>query len=320
MYWSTVMKSMFLVMSDTHFCLPGLCTDDTWWNRCFYSRSEEIAESIIATTKKISPDFVIHCGDFSNHGDIESFKFGRSVVESLPCPCYFVPGNHDGYLSGTRSVISSMFGLSNGILYQTKRIGKLCFIFLDCAYWITKSSQIHDHIDWDLHKSGDYENCGPTPEELTWLEEELKNNADCPSVIVTHMPIFSKSTYSIGKLPKGKAVKSRPSPYTDIEDYGIQRGKISPIINNSLNVKLVLTGHWHIFDLSQENSIYHCQTGSLVEYPFEMRLFHVEGNKMSATTVGLSNQKLREESYVTEWQNSWVAGKRKDREFVIDLA
>jgi len=32
-------------------------------------------------------------------------------------------------------------------------------------------------------------------------------------------------------------------------------------------VRAVLTGHWHISDMVCNDRIYHCQTGSMIEFP-----------------------------------------------------
>ena len=84
-------------------------------------------------------------------------------------------------------------------------------------------------------------------------------------------------------------------------------------------MKGVFAGHWHIFDAVENDGIWHCQTGSLIEYPFEMRLCTIGNGGLSISTVGINNPELSSKSVIPEYGNEWVSGMDRDRELVIDL-
>jgi hypothetical protein len=86
------------------------------------------------------------------------------------------------------------------------------------------------------------------------------------------------------------------------------------MITSAGGVRAMLTGHWHIFDIARKDGIYHCQTGSMIEYPFEMRLARVTDGHLSMTTVVLDDPSFREMSFLCELGNGWVAGESGDRE------
>ncbi len=63
------MDATFVVMTDTHFAAPGTGKDGAWWNKEITSQSASIAESLVSTVKDLNPDFIIHCGDFTDASD-----------------------------------------------------------------------------------------------------------------------------------------------------------------------------------------------------------------------------------------------------------
>ena len=76
------MDTRFVILTDTHFAPPGRGVDGQWWNRTLVSRSAEISEALITTVKKLSPDFIIHCGDFTHFGDTSTL-LDPSIVENI---------------------------------------------------------------------------------------------------------------------------------------------------------------------------------------------------------------------------------------------
>ena len=63
-------------------------------------------------------------------------------------------------------------------------------------------------------------------------------------------------------------------------------------------------------------------TGSLVEYPFEMRLVRVCDGVLSISPIELDAPRFKRDSLIVEWGNQWVAGIDTDRHFsmTIDLS
>ena len=297
------MTTSFLIIADTHFVVPGAGQDMTWWNRMLKTQSSEIADSIVSTVTALDPDFVVHCGDITDNGTLASFHQAKEVMDRLCCPYYVTLGNHDTWQPGTREAIAGLFENAHGKFYYARDLGGLRFVFLDCAYWIRRDGQEDEHIDWNVYRAGGYLGIGPSEEELNWLARELVANGDMPTIVVCHTPVFSKSTYPVGSLPRGKPVKQDVSPYADFAGYCVGHKKLMQMITSAGGVRAILTGHWHIFDIACNDGVYHCQTGSMIEFPFEMRLARVTDGRLSMTTVGLNDQSFREMSFLCELRN-----------------
>jgi 3',5'-cyclic AMP phosphodiesterase CpdA len=312
-------RASFVVMSDTHFAAPGTGKDGQWWNKMLKTQSPEIADALIRTVRHLSPDFIVHCGDFVDTSDIESFHFGKRIMDQLACPYYITLGNHDTWTAGNRAAIQSLFKHADGRFYYTRELAGLRFFFLDCAYWITKEGEDSEYLDWDLYRRGAYSGIGPSQEELSWLEQQLKTYTQEPIIFALHPPIYSKPAYPVGSLPGGKPVKTHPSPYHHFAPYCVHYQKLMDLIAKAPNAKLVFAGHWHISDLTVSNGVLHCQTGSLIEFPFEIRLVQITNHHLSIKTVGLDDPQFQRSSVVEEWGNQWVAGQPGDRAWEMAL-
>ncbi len=329
------MDATFVVMTDTHFAAPGTGKDGCWWNKEITSQSAKIAESLVSTVKSLSPDFIIHCGDLTDASDLESFQFGKQVMDRMSCPYYFVLGNHDTWNEGVRRDIAPLFDLSaDDGFYFTRRLAGMRFIFLDCAHWIKKTGETCAHIDFELHHQGAYAGIGPTEVELQWLEQELAAHTDVPTVIVTHVPLHAKPVYAVGTLPGKQPTDGGPQEWVPVtpkrfehESGSISKGyfvhdeRVRQLIEGAPNVKAVFAGHWHMFDITRHNDVVHCQTGAMVEYPLEMRLVRVESRtaSMSITTVALDDPQLKRDSCLPERKNEWVAGGPQDRVCTLSI-
>ncbi len=309
------MKSKFVVITDTHYNIPGSAADMEWWNRFFLSRIEEISAALIATIKSLAPDFLIHCGDFTNDSKIEHFSYGLEVMKACSCPYFIVFGNHDGYLAHTREKVAPMLNLEGGKLYYASEMAGMRFYFLDSAYWITSDADFHDYLDWDKYKQKGYKGSGPLWEEVEWLRRELTRHDTDPSFIVTHVPFYSKSHYPVGRLPKGQPVPESPLSASQIGTYCYYHEALRDITHTFPHLRMVFAGHWHIHDLVADNGVYHCQTGSLIEYPFQLRLIECDGHSLTSSIVSLDGPDFAKDSFVEEWDNTWVNGRPEDRNF-----
>ena len=96
-------------------------------------------------------------------------------------------------------------------------------------------------------------------------------------------------------------------------------GKVLDVIKRYKNVKMVFSGHWHIHDAFVEDGIVFCQTASMREYPFEMRVVEETApGFLSVRTIGLDNESYAKASYCTDMGNRWVRGTPESREFTVD--
>jgi 3',5'-cyclic AMP phosphodiesterase CpdA len=314
------MGSRFVVVSDTHIFAPGSEPEDKlYWNRVLQSRSRDIADCLIDTITDLAPDFVVHCGDITGLCDMENFDYACQMLDSLPCPWYAAVGNHDTWNPGIRTAFSSRFGLPEGQCYYRRDLAGLHFIFLDVAYWTSAKGDVSPYLDKELYDSGQILGMGPSLAELQWLEEELPDCSHRPVILVSHAPLGFKDAYPLATLPRGRPVQA---PTTSLVDYMgdvLLRDQLRATVSRFPNVRVAFAGHWHISDATRDDGVLFCQTSSLREYPFEIRVAEVRDGRLSVITTGLKNTEFQRLSYVAEWGNSWVAGSPGDREFTVNL-
>ena len=309
----------FAVISDTHFFADGKGKDGAFWNKTLQSRSGEIGEAIVKSVSSKGPDFVIHCGDFTGLCDMENFYAGSKIMNQLPCPWYIVPGNNDTWYPGVRDEISKLYGLPQGQCYYSRLIDDILLVFLDVCYWRAKDGTISPYLDKDLYDSGLIEGLVISQEELAWLENQLKLNTDKSVILVSHAPLGCKSAYPVATMPDGRLAREGGVKPREFISLVTNIAQIRNLLSKFSNVRLSLSGHWHINDIYREDGIVFCQTASMREYPFEFRLFDVKNGILSVTTHSLDNSSFRADSIIKEYKNYWVEGRQEDREFTMDL-
>ena len=315
----------FAVISDTHFFAPGRGHDSVWWNRALHTRTGEIGECLVKTIAALTPDFVIHCGDITGRCDMENWHSGMVVMDRLPCPWYGVIGNHDTWYPGVREAFSAHFGLPRDRCFHAKILGGVCFVFLDCCYWQADDGTFSAWLDKELFDSGRIEGMSIPPEELQWLESLLEEVRDLPVCLVSHAPLGFKPLYPARTLPKGESAVPEGTPLLAFNRACgrtgdiVNRADVRHLLKKFDSVKLAVSGHVHINDLHTEDGIAFIQTGAMREWPFEFRMIDVKDGIASVTTHGLNNSAFKDESFVKEWGNSWIAGEAAEREFSVAL-
>jgi 3',5'-cyclic AMP phosphodiesterase CpdA len=312
------MSERFIVLTDTHFLAPGHRVESkTWWNRVLEARCSEISAALVEAVQRLAPDFIIHCGDFTGHGDMVNYEFGLDVMNRLGCPWYAVPGNHDTWFPGVRAALAARYQLPGEACSYARDLAGLRFIFLDVAYWTSKHGEISPYLDKTLYDQGQIAGMGPSPEALAWLERELAA-ADRPVVLVSHAPLGYRPAYPVVTLPHGKPIVQPQTSVVDLIGDVLHRQTVRALLRRCPQVKAAFAGHWHICDTFREDGLTFCQTGALREYPFEFRLVEVQDGALRVSTVGIGAD-FQTESYVEAWGNRWVAGTEADRSFSIEL-
>ena len=312
------MSCRFVVISDTHFIKPPANNDGTWWNRTTQRYSKEMGEALVELIGGLSPDFVIHCGDFTGLDSVENFDFGLRFMNRPGCPWYGVPGNHDTWFPDSRKRFKEIFDTGEDTWSYSREIGGLRFFFLDVVHWYDKNGECSPYLDREKYDSGRIKGMGPSEKDLLWLEKELEKN-DLPAVIITHAPVFFKDNYPLKTLPYGKPAKGPVTPPSGFIDDIEKRERLLGLVKNHPSVKACFAGHWHINDAFVSDDVLYVMTGALREFPYEIRLVEYGGDTFGITTHGLDVPELRKISYVKEWDNRWVEGERDVRDIVFKV-
>jgi len=309
-------------MSDTHFVRPPTDFEATWWNRTTERFSREMGEALVDCIGGLSPDFVIHCGDFVGVDSEENFEYGLSFMERLGCPWYGVPGNHDTWTGAARNGFREVFGTGPGTWSYAREMGGLRFFFLDVVHWMDDRGVVSPVLDGEKYETGKIAGMGPTERDVAWLEDEL-GRTNLPSVLVTHAPIHFRPAYPVKTLPRGKPAESPRTPPRGFISGFLEehegRGRLLGLTLNDPGVRVCFAGHWHLNDAVERDGVFYVMTGALREFPYEVRSVEFDGGRMRVETHGLDVPRLREYSYVKEWGNDWIRGCEEAREFEIGM-
>jgi Icc protein len=110
-------------------------------------------------------DFMLHCGDISDFGMAQEFKWVHGLLKQLPYPYLTVVGNHDLLANGTK-VYEQMYGALN---YHFDYAG-VRFIMVNT-------------------NSREYKYNGNVP-DIGWLKSALLPESVERAVVVSHIPPF----------------------------------------------------------------------------------------------------------------------------------
>ena len=316
------MHARFIVMTDTHF-EPASQKDFIWWNRMLISKNQGIIDAIVETVTDLRPDFVVHCGDFTSDAALESFDFGKKNMDRLPCPYYIALGNHDTFKPDTRNYAAGLLENENGSFSYKRTFDGFNLVILDCAYWINPAGEYSEYMS----RNEGYGNIGPPDPALQWLEGTCASGGDVPTILAMHTPIVAKSHYDAGSFPGGGATGDTEPPDRDILHDGAtlqhlvdeipNHRRLLEIIENNPQIKLVLTGHWHLHDIITRKFQVFCATGSMIEYPLEMRLVELSDKRIEISTVAIAGGRFAEASLIPKYRNEFTAGEDRDREYSL---
>ncbi|AHM58925.1 metallophosphoesterase [Flammeovirgaceae bacterium 311] len=128
----------------------------------FYDHTKDFYAS---ASKQQNIDFMLHCGDISDFGMAQEFKWVHGILERLPFPYLTVVGNHD-LLANGRKVYKQMFGPLN---YHFDFAG-VRFILIDA-------------------NSREYQYNGKVP-DIGWLKTALAPETVEQAVVISHIPPF----------------------------------------------------------------------------------------------------------------------------------
>ena len=170
-------------------------------------------------------DVIIVSGDISNDGSLDSYYFANRIFAELNIPTYWCAGNHDN-LSVMFTIFKPKFcHLSNQALIGGWRL-----------YFVNSVAKDNDEPNSNRSKGIVAMNIR---KELDGL---LSNNPE-PSIIVLHHP-----SLEIGGWQDCKILKDRET--------------FREMLGRHKNVKLVLSGHVHIFSVKKDKNILYSTASS----------------------------------------------------------
>src|SRR3954454_25364234 len=126
-------------------------------------RAEEVVKAVRSLPNPV--DAVVASGDLTDDGREESYAIVRELFEGFDVPVHVLPGNHDN-----RARLRQAFELPGAgedpVDYATD-VGELRLVILD------------SHVPGQAPGAFD-------PEQLAWLDAELSNERERPTLLVMH--------------------------------------------------------------------------------------------------------------------------------------
>ncbi len=273
------MNFRFAIISDPHVAVP-----QTIQNHSHRFHLVEVSilalEKVLNHLEQLNLDFLLLPGDLTQDGEPENHNWLQKRLKSLPFPVFVVPGNHDVLsLSPTETNIGfhefpsyySHCGYDGNDLYYTKEIlPGVRIIGLNSNQFDQKGKQL-GCLD---------------EEQLTWLEDLLPQVKDQLLLVMIHHNVIEhlpgQTAHELGKR------------------YMLDNASLLLKILESVNCKLIFTGHLHVQDVAYHNGIYEITTGSLVSYPHPYRLIEVKQPPHGSLSLNITSHRVES---VPGWEN-----------------
>ena len=190
--------------------------------------------------KKHKIDFILNGGDSIHAADYADIKRERVIAQwSAWDECmermksfetYSCIGNHDPWWAAADKE-DEMYGKN----YVVKRLG------IPNRYYSFSKGGWHFII-----LDGNNKNISIDEEQFLWLKKDLESlPANTPTVVMSHFPVF-------GATPV--LVRGNHSDYKQLKDI---------FYKHKDKVKLVLSGHNHLYDKTFYNGVWYCCNGAM---------------------------------------------------------
>lgn len=259
---------------------------------------EKLPEILSALCEHLSVnggvDFILHGGDMID-STTEDHIVAAAKLFDLAVPVYLCLGNHDLTMPNAVDLwleIAPQFFIAGAPNFTVASE--------DCVIHVTPNQWGDIPFYWDRtlrpHLS---------PAQLGHLSRELGMRSDLPHIILTHSPTYG--------LPEAQTGFAQPyhSPDASFTE------EITATIDKHANIRCILGAHNHLNMRVDHGGVEFITVSSLVETPFEFKLFEVTPRRIEMTTVELSSALDFDREY--DFNKSFVQGRELDRSFTRNL-
>ena len=187
-------------------------------NRLAYGVADTLAA--VSTTCDLlarmrpTPDIILVTGDIADDGSWESYQTALDLFNTLPCPVFMVPGNHD-HKGRLAHVFADHTYLHRPV--QGTQDSYLCYALEDFPLLLIGLDTVHP----GRHGGG------LDKDRLSWLKSVLSKNQEKPTVLFMHHPPFASG---IGHMDQ--------APFACAQDF-------HNLLSRNPQVQRVLCGHLH---------------------------------------------------------------------------
>jgi len=238
-------------------------------------------------------DFVLHGGDMVDRSDDAVISGARDLF-GLSVPVYLCLGNHDltdaGSADRWAKLAPDFFG-EGGTDYAIET--EDCVIHVAPNQW--GGSPYHWQKEQDPHLMEG---------QLARLEQRLTTRADAVHIISTHSPVHGVPEAQTGNC---EPFHAPPSRFTS---------QVGDLCGRYEQVRCVLGAHSHVNMNVEADGVFYVTASSLVEVPFEFKLFEIGSDGIAMKTVSLIDQVGFDTAY--NFDRTFVQGRERDRAFSCD--
>jgi len=277
----------FLYIADTH-----LGADSTGYQqqKKYPERLPEIMQALgeyIAVNNDI--DFVLHGGDMIESTTDDNILAAVETFD-LPVPVYLCLGNHD--LTESNAVdrwlkLAPHFFVNGSPNYTIET--ENCIIHVLPSHWGDAL------FFWDNVQRPHF-SC----EQVEFLSNGLSVKTELPHILSTHSPVFGLPIEQTGLSEP----LHRPTPSFAEE--------MISIVERHKSIKCVLGAHNHMNMRVDFGGVEFVTVSSMIEVPFEFKVFEVSPERIEMKTVGLNALDFDAEYDI---KKSYVQGRDIDRSF-----
>lgn len=261
------------IISDPHIALPETIPTD-YPPIFLYEVSIPAFEAAVAHLLELGIDALLIPGDLTRDGEILNHRWLSTYLQTLPVPCYVIPGNHDVPLPlGDHKRIGwadfpqwyAHAGYSNGAkhYYQTLLADNLQLIALNSNQFSPTGQQV-GAVDQG---------------QLAWLATLLAEPFAGLRLVMIHHNVLEHWPQQ-SQSPMGQR-------------YLLENRAELLNLLRSAGVALVLTGHLHVQDIAYEQGLFDLTTGSLVSYPHPYRRLILQEHPQGGWQVDVESYRIK---------------------------
>lgn len=283
----------FIYIADTHLGADPMGYQQ---QKGYPQKLPEILSALLThSSTRHGIDFILHGGDM-----VDSTTEGNIIAAAqyfdLAVPVYLCLGNHD-------------LTTPNAADMWLKMAPRL-FIGDTPNYAITSEDcVIHvapNHWGDQPYYWKDTQRAHLSPAQIDLISRDLCAHSELPHIILTHSPLHG--------LPEAQT--GFPNPYHS--PSGSLSDEITTIAEKHANIVCVLGAHNHMNMHINHAGVEYVTVSSLVETPFEFKLFEVTPRRIEMTTFSLCSALTFDAEYNPA--KSFAQGRHIDRFFSRDLS
>ncbi|MEW5820287.1 MAG: metallophosphoesterase [Cyanobacteriota bacterium] len=227
-----------------------------------------ILQDTVKLLNDLDVDFIVFGGDLidNEQRDYSELPTLLDLLYTLEKPYYVVMGDREARLNNNLS--------KEDFTVEFRRNG---FINRGITCWFENPATGLDLIGLDstIINSKDGE---VSPNQLVWLANNLRQNANNFKIVVLHHPLNPDSKLNNFYNAPGFRLKNSSA--------------IVDVFDRYQNVDLVLSAHHHVNLINTRNNVHYINSPSIVTYPCEFRIIEVNNSYIEFKNIAINFKQM----------------------------